>query len=80
MQQYWKITFQASNTRDKNFLDLLDNDIHLSKLSYTKGDSWIKYFGYLNSLCTRATKAIINHTLIGEYYLSFFSNKDFSCM
>ena len=73
MQQYWKIIFQVSNTRDRNLLNLLDNDLYLLKLLYIKGDLQIKYFGHLNSLCARATKAIINHTPIGEYHLSFFS-------
>ena len=71
--------FQASNTKGKQFLDLLDNYFHLIELSYTKRDSWIKYFKYSNSLCTRFTRAIVNYTSIREYYFCFFSNKDFNC-
>jgi len=73
--------FQASNAkgRNLNFLDLLDDDLHLLEPSYTKGGSWIKYFGHLNSLCARATRAIVNHVPIGEYCLYFFPNEDFSC-
>ena len=75
----WKMTFQASDARGRNFLDLLDNDLHPLEPSYTKGGLWIKFSGHSNSLCARATRAIINHATIGEYCLQFFSNEDFSC-
>jgi len=39
----------------------------------------IKYFGHSNLLYVRTMRAIINYTLIGEYHLRFFSEKDFSC-
>ena len=73
--------FQASNARGRNlnFLDLLDDDLHLLEPLYTKEDSWIKYFGHSNSLYARTTRAIINHAPIGEYCLHFFPNEDFSC-
>ena len=35
----WKITFQASNLKGKQFLDLLDNENNIIKPSYSKGDS-----------------------------------------
>ena len=72
------MTFQVSNAKDRQFLNLLDDDLHPIKPSYTKEGSWIKYFGYLNSLCMRAMKAIINHTPIREYHLYFFPNEDSS--
>ena len=58
--------FQASNAkgRNLNFLDLLDDDLHLLEPLYTKEDSWIKYFGHSNSLYARTTRAIINHRRI----------------
>jgi len=31
---------------------------------YIKGGLWIKYYGHLNSLCAKATRAITNYTLI----------------
>ena len=74
------MTFQVSNAKDRQFLNLLDDDLHPIKPSYTKEGSWIKYFGYLNSLCMRAMKAIINHTPIREYHLYFFPNEDSSCL
>ena len=75
----WKMTFQVSDVKGRQLLDLLDDDLHPIEPSYTKGGSWIKYFGHSNSLCVRATRAIVNHTPIGEYCLCFFPNKDFSC-
>ena len=37
------------------------------KLTYSKGGTWLKYFGYSNLLCARATRATVNHVPIGEY-------------
>ena len=74
------MTFQASETRGRHFLDLLDDDIYPIEPLYTKGDSWIKYFRYPNSLCVRDTRAIINHASIGEYCLYFFPKEDFNCL
>jgi len=65
-----------SDLKRKHFLDLLNNDNNIIKLSYIKGRSWLKHFGHSSSLYARATRAIIN---IGEYRLRFFSRKDFSC-
>ena len=71
--------FQTLYDKERYFLDLLDNDLYLIELLYTKGGSWIKYFRHLNLLCAKAIRAIVNHALIGEYHLCFFHNKDFSC-
>jgi len=71
------MTFQASDIKGQNFLELLDNENNLLKLSYSKGGTWFKYFGYLNSLCVKSSRAIINHVSIGEYHLKFFPYKDF---
>ena len=35
----WKITFQASDTKEKHSLDLMDIDNNSIELSYTKGSS-----------------------------------------
>ena len=75
----WKMIFQASDDKGRHFLDLLNNNLCPIEPSYTKGGSWIKYFRHSNLLCVRATRAIVNHTPIGEYCLCFFYNKDFSC-
>ena len=71
--------FQALDIKEKQFLDLLNSDDNIIKPSYIKGGSWLRYFGHSNSLCARATRAIINHAPIGEYRLRFFLREDFSC-
>ena len=75
----WRMFFQAADSKGRNFLDLLDNNLNLIELSSIKDSSWLQHFRHLNLLCTQATGAIINHTPIGEYQLRFFSRKDFSC-
>jgi len=70
--------FQVSDMKSKHFLDLVNNDNNIIELSYIKGSSWLKYFGYSNSLCARASKAITNHILTGEYRLRFFLRENFS--
>ena len=52
----WKINFQASDTKGKHFLNLVVGDDKPIELSYIKDSSWLKFFGYSNSLCTRATR------------------------
>ena len=74
----WKIMFQALDGKGNHFLDLLDNDFNIIEPSYSKDGPWLQAFGHSNSLCTHATRAITNHTPIGEYRLRFFPDKDFS--
>ena len=73
------MTFQASDIKGKHFLDLIDNNNNIIEPLYIKGSSWLKYFSHSNLLCTRASRAITNYALTGEYRLRFFSRKDFSC-
>jgi len=73
------MTFQASDGKGKQFLDLLDDNFNIIELAYTKGGPWLQVFSYSNSLCTRVTRAITNHAPIGEYRLRFFPNEDFKC-
>ena len=75
----WKITFQASDRKGKQFLDLLDNDLNTIEPSYTKDSLWLKVFGHSNLLCACATRAITNHAPTREYWLRFFPNEDFVC-
>ena len=75
----WKMTFQVSEGKGKQFLDLLDDDLNTIELSYTKGGPWLQMFGHSNSLCAHATRAITNHAPTGEYRLQFSPNLDFSC-
>ena len=74
------MTFQVSDLKGHQFLNLCDGDNNLLEPSYVKGGTWLKYFGHSNSLCTRMTRATINHAPIGEYRLRFFPREDFSCL
>ena len=73
------MSFQALDLKEKNFLELLNNDSNSLELSAIKGNLWLQYFGYSSSLCTRATKAIINHTPVSKYQLKFFAREEFAC-
>ena len=71
------MTFQSSNLKGNQFLDLVDDDNNIIKPTYVKEGSWLKVFGHSNSLCVHATRAITNHASIGEFRLRFFSRKEF---
>ena len=74
------MTLQASDLKGNHFLNLIDGDNNLLKLSYIRGGLWLQNFSHSNSLCARATRAITNHTPIDEYRLRFFLNKEFRCL
>ena len=74
------MTFQALDFKGNHFLSLLDDDYLSIKPTYMKGGAWLKLLGHSNSLCARATKAITNHTPIGEYCLRFFPKENFNCL
>ena len=40
--------FQASNTKERHFLDLFDDELNPIKPSYFKEESWLKFFSYSN--------------------------------
>ena len=69
--------FQASDLKEKQFLDLLNNNDNIIELSYVKRGSWLKVFGHSNSLCTHISRAITNYAPIGEYILRFFPREEF---
>jgi len=75
----WKMMFQASDGKENQFLDLLDDDLNPIEPLYIKGGSWLQSFGHSNLLCAQATRAITNHAPIGEYHLRFLPNMDFLC-
>jgi len=79
MNKLWKMTFQASDRKGNHFLDLLDDNLNAIEPHQVKGGLWLQLFSHSNSLCARATRAITNHTPIGEYRLRFFLSMDFSC-
>ena len=70
--------FQASDSKGRNFLDLLDDNLNPIEPSSIKGGPWLQYFSYSNSLCAHSTRAIMNHAPIGEYQLKFFPNEEFA--
>lgn len=69
--------FQALDYKRNNFLNLFNNDYLSTKLSYTKGGTWLKLLGHSNSLCTRAMRAITNYVPIDKYCLRFFPRGSF---
>ena len=75
----WKMTFQTLDRKGRHFLDLVDNNYNIIEPAYTKEGPWLQVFSHSNSLCACATRAITNHTPIGEYRLRFFPNEDFKC-
>ena len=46
----WKMTFQALDGKDRQFLNLLDNNSNNIEPSYIKRGPWLQAFGQLNSL------------------------------
>ena len=66
------ITLQVLDDKERYFLDLLDDDLKSIEPTYSKEWLWLHFFDHSNSLCTRAIRAITNHTSIGEYQLRFF--------
>ena len=75
----WKMTFQASDSKGRNFLNLLSDDLRSIEPSCFKDGTWLSQFGHLNLLCTQVSRAITNHAPIGEYQLRFFPSEIFSC-
>ena len=61
------MTFQALDGKERHFLDLVNDNFKNIEPSYTKEGPWLQTFGYSNSLCAHATRAIKNYALIGEY-------------
>jgi len=76
----WKMTFQASDGKRKQFLDLLDDNSNAIEPSYVKGEPWLQVFEQLNSLCVHVMRAITNHAPIREYRLIFFPREEFKCL
>jgi len=76
----WKMTFQASDIKGNQFLDLLNDNNNIIELTYIKGGLWLKVFSHSNSLCARATRAITNHAPTGKYRLRFFPREEFKCL
>ena len=57
---------------DSNFLVLLNEYSKSIEPYVSKGSLWLKVFDHSNSLYVIATRAIVNHTSIGKYWLRSF--------
>ena len=75
----WQTTFYMMKLKGRQFLNLMDNNFENIVPTYIKGGLQLNYLGLSNILCTRAMRAITNHTLISKYRLRFFPDQDFSC-
>jgi len=64
------MTFQASDQKGRNFLDLVDSNNKTLEPTYSKSGVWLQYIGHSNMLCARTARAITNRAPIGEYQLS----------
>jgi len=60
----WKMMFQALDLKERNFMDLVNSDNNVLEPTYSKGSTWLQYFGHSNMLCARAIRAITNHAPI----------------
>ena len=71
---------QALEYKERNFLDLNNNNNQPIQPTYTKGGTWLKHFRLLNLLCTHITRLVTNYALIGKYRLRFFSKGSMACL
>ena len=67
--------FQASEFKERNFLELNDDSHNPIHPTYSKGRVQMKFCGTLNLLYTHITRMITNHALIDKYRLRFFSKE-----
>jgi len=71
--------FQASDYKERNFLNLNnEKEEHIHSI-YLKEGTWPKYYSLSNSLCICLTRVITNHSHIGEYRLKFFPKEFIAC-
>jgi len=75
----WKMISQVSDSKGRNFLNLLSDNLIPIKPSCSKDGPWLSQFGHSNLLCAQASRAITNHSPIGEYQLRFFPMENFAC-
>ena len=50
----------------------------MHSIIHLKGGGWLKQFGSLVSLCTRVTRVLLNHALIGDLRKRFIPNSNHS--
>ena len=76
----WKITFQASDLKGNNFLDLVNGNNKILEPLYCKGRTWLQFFGHSNLLCARVTRAIMNHAPCYDLKSLGLDKKNNSCI
>ena len=74
------MTFEASDTKGRQFLDFLNDNLKSIEHLYFKEKLWLKFFGYSNSSYTKVSRAIINYVPTREYQLRFFLQKNLSIL
>ena len=72
--------FEASNYKERKFLNLNDNNRNSIHPTYLKDRSYLKHFSLSNLLYAHITRLIINYTPISKYRQSFFPNISNACL
>ena len=75
----WQMYFQASNYKERNFLNLNNNDSNPICPTYLKNRAWLKHCSLSNLFCACITRLMTNHAPIGEYRQRFFPNASIPC-
>jgi hypothetical protein len=64
---HWDNMFNDPKYRSSNFLHLWGKEGKMPRPSSYKGGKWLQAFSLDVRLCARASRAILNHTPIGDY-------------
>ena len=73
-------SFANSLKKGQCFLNFEDKKKQVIKPTYTKGELWLSFIGFINSLCTQFTCITTGYVPIGEYRQRFFSYLPTSCL
>lgn len=66
------INGRCTSNKGRRFLELTENEGHITEPNHSKGGTWLDYLSKSPSLCARATRMITNHAPTGEYQQRFF--------
>jgi len=66
------INGRCTSKKGRHFLELTENEGHITEPNHSKGGTWLNHFSKSPSLCARATRMITNHAPTGEYQQRFF--------
>ena len=76
----WRTLFNCPTIQGWHFLPLRDRNWWFLQPSYFKSGSWLPHISQLVILYARVTRAILNHTPIGEYRQHFFPAECTQCL